>query len=150
MALKLYEIPNNTWIKILSQSDKMPSGIHVPPCASKVEESEIIYFFHVDGMYSFCQKLDGTICHIAAWTEVETVKEEDIPFETVRTVIGRSGYGKDGKGELGEFQSARLCDMSDAWIQAAIEYVPVDHMHRAFYVKELEYRKENGIKWNNS
>lgn len=38
---------------------------------SLVEEPEVAFnFSHVDGAYSFCTLLDGTIWHPAAWSDV--------------------------------------------------------------------------------
>ena len=53
--MKLYDVPRNTRIK--------------------VEDLELM-FHHIDGMYSFCQTDDGETVHLAAWTEVEIVKNE--------------------------------------------------------------------------
>lgn len=63
--LKLYDIPNNTKIKILGE-------VKVPPGALNLEIGNIIDFKHINGMYSLCHK-DGVSCHLAGWTEVEIV-----------------------------------------------------------------------------
>lgn len=172
--MKLHEVPRGTYVRILNQSDESPyskykqgdqidledaiaqvkyeeyqSTIKVPPGAPDVFESEIIYFDHIDGMYSLCNKVDpitlelGEICHIAAWTEVEPVDPlEPLPFEDIRKMIGRAGYGKDGRGE---YRQSALKDMNDNWVRASIDYVPTDHPHLKYYKMELEYRLEHGI-----
>jgi hypothetical protein len=172
--MKLHEVPRGTYIKVLKQSDESPyskykrgdqidiedaiaqvkyedsrSEARVPVGAPEVSEGEIIYFDHIDGMYSLCYKVDpatfehGEICHIAAWTEVEPVDHlESLPFEEIREQIGRAGYGKDGKGE---YRQAALKDMSDNWVRASIDYVPKDHPHLKYYKMELEYRLVRGI-----
>jgi len=119
--------------------------VQTPPDSPHVSKDELIKFSHVDGMYSLCYKLDQETheeretCHIAAWTEVELVDLDEIfSFDRIREMIGRAGYGKDGKGS---YRQAALKDMSDAWIAASIEYVPKDHPHRKYYIEELTYRK---------
>ena len=66
---KLYDIPRNTKVRILDSEPR------IPPNAITFTEGEVITFGHIDGMYSFCHKEDGTVCHLAAWTEVEIVDE---------------------------------------------------------------------------
>tara|TARA_R110002073_G_scaffold149966_10_gene304006 strand:+ start:810 stop:1355 length:546 start_codon:yes stop_codon:yes gene_type:complete len=81
------------------------------------------------------------------------------PIELLRNVIGRSGYGKGGNGE---YRHSLLKDMSDAWVKASIDYVKnrvleekakgkghtIRHLEvmPGIYEKELQYRKQAGIK----
>jgi hypothetical protein len=53
--MKLYEVPNRTWIKVYGEK---------------------IYFDHIDGAYSFCQDEGGNVVHIAASAEVELIEEK--------------------------------------------------------------------------
>jgi len=53
--MKLYDVPPNSTIRI--------------------DEHWILDFHHVDGMYSYCTDKDGNVVHLAAWTEVEVIKE---------------------------------------------------------------------------
>lgn len=64
--MKLYEVPNNTKVKVLSE-------VKVPPGAPLINVGDIIKFGHIDGMYSYCHNEDGELVHMAAWTEVERV-----------------------------------------------------------------------------
>jgi hypothetical protein len=64
--MKLYEVPRNTNIRILEET-QVPIGSKKPPTE--------LMFHHVDGMYSLCSDENGNIVHIAAWTEVERVDE---------------------------------------------------------------------------
>lgn len=64
--MKLYEVPNNTEVRLLEEP-------RIPPGAPPVSNGDTILFFHVDGMYSYCKNSNGDIVHIAAWTEVEIV-----------------------------------------------------------------------------
>lgn len=122
----------------------LDNEVKVPPGASQVKEGEILKFCNIDGMYSLCYKLDENykptdVCHIAAWTDVEMVELDDIfGFDKIRQMIGRAGYGKDGKNK---YRKAALKDMSDEWVKASIEFVPKDHPHRRFYQDELVYRQ---------
>jgi hypothetical protein len=150
---KLYDIPRNSYVRVLPQQSEIfedeTEDVKVPIGSHEVEQGELIYFHHTDGMYSLCQKVDsetlkhGETCHMAGWTEVELVDLNELfTFEKIRGLIGRSGYGKDGQGE---FREATLENMSDNWVSASIEFVSPDHPHRKFYEQELNYRKENSI-----
>lgn len=157
--MKLYDVPRNTYVRILPIQDDESSNsphskgksaeVHVPPISPEIKTGQLIYFDHIDGMYSLCYEVDevtkerGTVCHVAAWTEVEIVDpDEDLPFTELRQKIGRAGYGKDGKGE---YRESALCDMSDPWVEASINFVPDSHPHRKYYIEELKYRKDNNI-----
>ena len=65
--MKLYDVPRNTMIRILKQEDP-------PPCGLPSEEGELIKFWHIDGMYSYCRNSKNETVHLKAWTEVEIVK----------------------------------------------------------------------------
>jgi MFS superfamily sulfate permease-like transporter len=164
--MKLYDVPRDTYVRVSQkQGDSLSKYQHgdqidledmieeaevkVPPGAPVISNSELLFFSHIDGMYSYCHKVDpdtlqiGEVCHIAAWTEVDPVDLIELfTFDQIREKIGRSGYGKDGKGE---YRSASLKDMSDAWVKASIDFVNEYHPHLKYYKMELEYRKNNGI-----
>ena len=38
------------------------------------DPSQRFLFFHIDGMYSYCKRLDGEVIHPACFTEVEIVE----------------------------------------------------------------------------
>ena len=100
--MKLYEVPRNTWVKVL-KTDK------VPPGAPQIEQEDVVKFHHVDGMYSYCTMQDGQKCHLAAWTEVEIVTKgcahhwlplKSRPPKDKCSKCGQvrvTGYLKDGK-----------------------------------------------------
>lgn len=141
--MKLYDVPNKSYVRISGGDPK------VPPAAPHIKSNDLIFFDHIDGMYSYCLEVDpdtlefGEVCHIAAWTEVDVVELSEIfSFDEIRSKIGRSGYGKDSKGE---YREALLKDMSDGWVQGAIDFVDDDHPHLKYYHQELEYRKQNNI-----
>jgi len=54
--MKLYNVPRNSKIML-------SNGV-------------VLLFHHIDGMYSFCTDSDGKVYHIAAWEDVEIVKED--------------------------------------------------------------------------
>lgn len=44
---------------------------HVHPHSIIEAHGEKFYFYHVDGMYSFCKTMGGEVVHLAAWEDVE-------------------------------------------------------------------------------
>ena len=54
--MKLYDVPRNSRIS-------MPDGVE-------------LNFHHIDGMYSLCTDDDGNVMHLAAWSDVEVVQQE--------------------------------------------------------------------------
>ena len=64
--MKLYEVPNNTEIRVIGD-------IKTPPASNPINEEEILFFSHVDGMYSHCLDSKGETVHLVAWAEVEIV-----------------------------------------------------------------------------
>mgnify|MGYP003642474818 CR=1 FL=1 len=148
---KLYDLPRKRWVLVIDDETR------VPPGAKEISKDDLIYFSHIDGMYSFCKDTNENIVHLAAWTEVYdvthlvkktatgvTLDENYVepPFTEIRKSIGRSGYGKDGKGE---FRESALEHMSDEWVKASIGFVGEDHPHHGYYIQELHYRRENNI-----
>lgn len=65
--MKLYQVPNNTLVRVLKEES-------VPPGATPLPEGTIVKFHHIDGMYSLCTK-DEEVVHLKAWTEVEVVND---------------------------------------------------------------------------
>ena len=68
--MKLYEVPRNSYIKLLN-SEGLPFS------------DQVYLFSHVDGMYSYCIAVskvvgvyvsdDKVVRHFAAWSDVEVV-----------------------------------------------------------------------------
>ena len=65
--MKLYDVPNNTKVRVLAE-------IKVPPAAPPINKGDVIDFGHIDGMYSYCHNSEGELVHLVAWAEVEIVK----------------------------------------------------------------------------
>lgn len=65
--MKLYNVPRRSRIRVLAE----PA---VPPAAEGVAPLEELTFDHLDGMYSYCLRDDGTVVHLGASTEVELVQ----------------------------------------------------------------------------
>jgi len=42
-------------------------------------DDEVLFFDHIDGMYSYCVSLQNEIIHLAAWTEVMPLVKKDKP-----------------------------------------------------------------------
>ena len=61
----LYDMPRKVWVELLD--DK----VTIPPASQ--DPGKIVFFDHVDGMYSFCVTPDDEIVHPAAWTKARVV-----------------------------------------------------------------------------
>jgi len=68
--MKLYNVPRNSWIT-LKEDPKTP--IYTNP----VENGERIFFYNLDGAFSYCENENGDIVHIGASTEVEIDENAD-------------------------------------------------------------------------
>jgi len=81
---------------------------------------------------------------VADYTEMSLYEDDDI--EVIRKVVTRGGRGKDGKQPL---TFTPICEMNDAWLQAAIDYNTDYGMGNSvmnrIYAREQEYRKQNNI-----
>jgi len=70
----------------------------------------------------------------------------DAPFEEIRQVYCRGGRGKDGTEPL---KWVPLCEMSNSWVEACIEYNEERGMGKGFanmmYASEMGYRIKNNI-----
>jgi len=65
--MKLHQVPNNTEIRVIGD-------IKTPPASLPIKEEDIIFFSHIDGMYSHCNNSKGEVVHLVAWAEVEIVE----------------------------------------------------------------------------
>ena len=65
--MKLYEVPKGSHVQLL----ETPT---IPPVHTELRKDDILYFDHIDGMYSYCLDKNKQVVHLAAWTEVEIVK----------------------------------------------------------------------------
>ena len=66
----LFEVPRNSYIAIVQEDPTRPPG-------DNIKLGPVLFFHHIDGMYSLCHVSDGTPCHIAAWTDVVVVERPD-------------------------------------------------------------------------
>ena len=67
--MKLYDVPNNTKIRVIGD-------IRIPPEAPEINKDEILKFLHIDGMYSLCKNSNGDFVHLVAWAEVEIINSK--------------------------------------------------------------------------
>lgn len=65
---KLYEVPRNTWVKVIGSTN-------TPPGALAIIEEEEVLFKHIDGMYSYCKNKQDEVVHLPAWQEVEIIND---------------------------------------------------------------------------
>jgi len=70
--MKLYDVPRGSKIRVVDRD------MSVPPGAPAIKTDDVVYFDHLDGMYSFCQDENGRVVHLAGWTEVEIVNDEEV------------------------------------------------------------------------
>jgi hypothetical protein len=71
--MKLHDVPCRTWVRVVPDESV---NTKVPPAAPMIDDGEVIFFHHIDGMYSLCKKNDGTLCHLVAWQEVEILSDQ--------------------------------------------------------------------------
>ena len=64
--MKLYNVPNNTKVRLKSTENGPPASID--PMVDTTYT-----FKHIDGMYSFCYNVENKIVHLPAWSEVEII-----------------------------------------------------------------------------
>lgn len=69
--MKLHDVPRRSWVMVKENSDG-------PPASHNFDAGEVIFFDHIDGMYSYCRHPNGNICHLVAWAEVDIVPPEVI------------------------------------------------------------------------
>ena len=63
--MKLYDVPEGSKIRVLTTG--------APPFAPEIAKDDILYFDHIDGMYSYCKDSEGNVVHLVAWAEVEII-----------------------------------------------------------------------------
>ena len=64
--MKLYNVPRGTWIRL-------------------PDLGEVIYFHHIDGMYSLCETADGKYVHVRATLDVVPIVRAFAPREEGET-----------------------------------------------------------------
>ena len=64
--MKLFDVPNNTRVRIVAD-------VNTPICGTPVPTGTVLLFKRIDGMYSYCIREDGEVVHPICWTEVEFV-----------------------------------------------------------------------------
>lgn len=65
--MKLYEVPNHTWVRLMSDEEGPVSSL-------KPKVMGVYMFNHVDGMYSHCRDPQGNVMHLPAWSEVKILE----------------------------------------------------------------------------
>ncbi len=73
--MKLYDVPRKSYVKIIDDNIKLPVDNFLK------KEYSIVFFDHLDGMYSYCNDVENNIIHLAAWTEVEITSETEFKYQ---------------------------------------------------------------------
>ena len=50
---------------------------NVKPKSYIKADDTVLFFSHIDGMYSFCKDLQDNVVHLAAWTEVTPLQKPE-------------------------------------------------------------------------
>ena len=70
--MKLYNVPRETYVRVLDD-------IGTPVGSEPILRGDIIFFDHLDGMYSFCFNKEKThVIHLSTMSEVEIVADKDV------------------------------------------------------------------------
>ncbi len=76
--MKLFDVPRRRYVRVLENEETTGGNteggdVRVPPSAPPINHGDIIYFDHIDGMFSYCKDESGAVVHLIAWQEVEVV-----------------------------------------------------------------------------
>lgn len=66
--MKLYDVPDRTYVKVIE-------GQQVAPGSPPINNGDIIFFDHIDGMYSYCRNKNRELVHLVAWAEVKIIEK---------------------------------------------------------------------------
>ena len=66
--MQLHKVRNGSRIRIVADAKS-------PPGAPPFDVGQELEFRHIDGMYSYCKDDSGNVVHLAAWTDVDVVRE---------------------------------------------------------------------------
>jgi len=70
--MELHDLRNKEPVKV----KLLNFPVRVPPSHRVFARNEIVTFYHIDGMFSYCKDKDGQPVHPAAWTRIEEVDSE--------------------------------------------------------------------------
>jgi len=70
MSIELYDAPEGCKVRVISEK------IAVPPASCLIGMGDVLFFWHIDGMYAKCTNEDGVSVYPAAWTRVEVLSDE--------------------------------------------------------------------------
>ena len=66
--MELYNAPTRCWVRVISENK-------TPIASPHIAIDELIWFDHIDGMYSYCKNVDGEVVHLVAWSQVYVDEE---------------------------------------------------------------------------
>ena len=71
LTVKLYKVPDRTWVRVWD-------NVMAPIGSPAINKGDILFFHHLDGMYSLCSKdeshVPGNSIYLSATTDVEIIK----------------------------------------------------------------------------
>ena len=68
--MKLHDVPQiqrGTKVRVLDEAQ-------VPPAHRELDPDEVLTFYRIDGMYSYCKDYKDRVVHLVAWAEVGVVE----------------------------------------------------------------------------
>lgn len=68
IGMKLYDVPKGSKIRVLANTK-------TAPFSKKVKVDDELTFEKIDGMYSICKDVEGSIIHLGPTTKVEILKQ---------------------------------------------------------------------------
>ena len=80
--MKLFDVGRGKFVRLRSDT-------YVPPGGNVLKKDTILYFDHVDGMYSYCKTLNHELVHPVAWADVavlRNVSDIEAQYERNKTV----------------------------------------------------------------
>ena len=68
MNIELHDAPQGCKVRVIS------NNIAIPPASKPINMGDVLFFWHMDGMYGRCTDEDGVSVYPAAWTKVRVIK----------------------------------------------------------------------------
>lgn len=133
-------VDNKEWIH--PEGKEQPEDVFSDQWKEWRRDSELVV---TQSRYSMVDGGSAYIRRGGVYTEMSIYSDD--PYEVIRRFLCRGGRGKDNNQPLTWVPLFRI---DDDWLEAIIEYEEnrcAENLYLEYYRKELNYRKENNIKW---